>query len=61
MENNESVYYAFVGKVTSEYENIFTVLSRSTLPSEIESPSGDKYIVTDAMLEQSALMHLSEA
>eukprot|EP00975_Prorocentrum_lima_P055360 11610635-Prorocentrum_lima.AAC.1 len=46
------------------------VLSTATLPSEIESPSGDRYTVTEAILnealhsiyanEQSALMHLRE-
>eukprot|EP00975_Prorocentrum_lima_P062034 12883390-Prorocentrum_lima.AAC.1 len=49
---------------------MITALSVSTLLSVIESPSGDKYIVNEAMLnnalqcicakEQSALMHLSE-
>eukprot|EP00975_Prorocentrum_lima_P064836 12899931-Prorocentrum_lima.AAC.1 len=42
---------------------MFTVLSTATLLSEIESPEGTRYIVTEDMLlaaEQNGLMHLSE-
>eukprot|EP00975_Prorocentrum_lima_P070456 12932101-Prorocentrum_lima.AAC.1 len=68
IERTESAYYAFVGELDAEYENMITLLSTATLLSEIESPEGNKYTATEEMLlaalksiynkEQHGLMHL---
>eukprot|EP00975_Prorocentrum_lima_P047832 10003192-Prorocentrum_lima.AAC.1 len=49
LEKDDSVYYAFIGKCSSVYENMITALSTTTLLDEIETAKGTNHVVTQDM------------